>query len=432
MERTDPILDAFFETGAYLKGHFRLTSGLHSPEYLQCALVLQHPRHAEHFGRLLAAEFRRLEPTLNVGIVASPAIGGLIIGHEVARALGARFLFTERDASGKMVLRRGFSVEPGETAVVVEDVVTTGGSSREVIDILKDLGARVLAAGSIIDRSGGAADLGVPRVALKTRCAAPVVQWSSRDRGRSMRRIRIQVAYDGSDYHGWQVQPGLSTVQGTLEQVFGQIEGRPVHVAGSGRTDAGVHALAQVAAVDMENPIPLDNLRRAANRLLPADIRVTRVEEAAPSFNPRYDAKAKTYEYRLYRGEICPPFERRYLTHHPYPLDVAAMTEAASLIEGEHDFTAFAASDERDEQGASKVRTVFCSRLSREPDRLIYRVTGSGFLKHMVRNVVGVLLEVGKGNIDRDGLLARLEPGCGIPPGPTAPARGLLLISVEY
>lgn len=165
---TDPILSAFYATGAYLRGHFRLTSGLHSPEYLQCALVLQHPNHAEKFGRLLASEFRRLEPTLNVGVVVSPAIGGLIIGHEVARALGARFIFTERDASGKMVMRRGFSVEPGEVAVMVEDVITTGGSSREVIDILKDAGARVIGAGSIIDRSGGAADLGVPRVALKT------------------------------------------------------------------------------------------------------------------------------------------------------------------------------------------------------------------------------------------------------------------------
>lgn len=164
----DLILNAFHDTGAYLRGHFRLTSGLHSPEYLQCARVLQHPRHAEHFGRLLAAEFRRLEPTLDISVVVSPAIGGLIIGHEVARALGARFIFTERDASGKMVLRRGFSVEPGETAVVVEDVVTTGGSSREVIEILKESGARVLAAGSIIDRSGGAVDLGLPRVALKT------------------------------------------------------------------------------------------------------------------------------------------------------------------------------------------------------------------------------------------------------------------------
>ncbi len=164
----DPILGAFYSTGAYLRGHFRLTSGLHSPEYLQCALVLQYPKYAERFGQLLAAEFRRLETALNVGVVAAPAVGGLIIGHEVARALGARFLFTERDAAGQMVLRRGFTISPSETAVVVEDVITTGGSSREVIAILKTAGAYVIGAGSIIDRSGGSADLGVPRVALRT------------------------------------------------------------------------------------------------------------------------------------------------------------------------------------------------------------------------------------------------------------------------
>lgn len=247
-----------------------------------------------------------------------------------------------------------------------------------------------------------------------------------------MRRIKITVAYDGTDYHGWQVQPELKTIQGTLEQVFGEIEGRRVHVAGSGRTDAGVHALAQVAAVDMENPIPVENLRRAANRLLPPDIRVTGVEEAAAGFNPRYDARAKTYEYRIFRGEICPPFERRYVTHHPYPLRMDQMMEAARLFEGERDFSAFAASDDRDELGLSKVRRVFCSRLALEGERLTYRVTGSGFLKHMVRNMVGVLLEVGKGNVDCGGVLARLEPGCSIPPGPTAPARGLVLVSVEY
>jgi orotate phosphoribosyltransferase len=168
MPDSDPVLSAFHETGAYLRGHFRLTSGLHSPEYLQCALVLQHPKHAAHFGEKLASEFRRMVAGKEIGIVASPAIGGLIIGHEVARALGARFIFTERDASGKMALRRGFSVAVGETAVVVEDVVTTGGSLREVIDILRDAGVQIVAAGSIVDRSGGAADLGVPRVALKT------------------------------------------------------------------------------------------------------------------------------------------------------------------------------------------------------------------------------------------------------------------------
>lgn len=167
-EISDPILSAFDQTGAYLKGHFRLTSGLHSPEYLQCALVLQYPEHAARFGALLAGEFQRLLPGETIRTVVSPALGGLIIGHEVAKSLGARFIFTERDAAGTMTLRRGFTLDANEPAVVVEDVVTTGGSSREVIDILKNSGARVLAAGSIIDRSGGGADLGVPRAALKT------------------------------------------------------------------------------------------------------------------------------------------------------------------------------------------------------------------------------------------------------------------------
>ena len=162
------ILALFHQTGAHLRGHFRLTSGLHSPEYLQCALVLQHPVHAERLGQALADRVREILGGKSVDVVASPAIGGLIIGHEVARALSARFVFAERDAEGRMTLRRGFSVETGTTAVVIEDVVTTGGSTREVVDLLAAAGASVLAAGSIIDRSGGKADVGVPRVALAT------------------------------------------------------------------------------------------------------------------------------------------------------------------------------------------------------------------------------------------------------------------------
>lgn len=165
----ESILDVFRQTGAYLSGHFRLTSGLHSPEYLQCALVLQHPEIAERLGAKLAAELRREAGAEKIAVVMSPAIGGLIIGHEVARALGTRFLFTERDGvSGKMILRRGFALQPDEAAVVVEDVITTGGSTREVVDILKASGARAIAAGSIIDRSGGKAQVGAPRVALAT------------------------------------------------------------------------------------------------------------------------------------------------------------------------------------------------------------------------------------------------------------------------
>jgi orotate phosphoribosyltransferase len=172
----NPVLDIFERSGAYLRGHFRLTSGLHSSEYLQCALVLQHPPEAEHFGQLMADEFRKLEPALSRVVVVSPAIGGLIIGHEVARALGARFIFTERGPDGKMTLRRGFQIQPGETAVVVEDVITTGGSTREVVEICQSAGARTIAAGSIIDRSGGSADVGVPRIALKT---MQVVAWQA-------------------------------------------------------------------------------------------------------------------------------------------------------------------------------------------------------------------------------------------------------------
>jgi orotate phosphoribosyltransferase len=160
------ILDLFTRTGAYLQGHFRLTSGLHSPEYLQCAKVLQYPEHAEHLGRELAKKLAALDPS-PIHFVCAPALGGLIIGHEVARALGVPFLFTER-ADGQMTLRRGFTLERGQNAVVVEDVVTTGGSTKEVIEILKAGGIHVLGAGSIIDRSGGEADVGVRRVALET------------------------------------------------------------------------------------------------------------------------------------------------------------------------------------------------------------------------------------------------------------------------
>jgi orotate phosphoribosyltransferase len=166
--QADAVLQLFRETGAYLQGHFLLTSGLHSGEYLQSALVLRYPAGAERLGRMLAEEICKVLPS-PPALVVSPALGGLIIGHEVARVLGTPFLFTERDpATRRMSLRRGFTVQPGDTAVVVEDVITTGGSTQDVIDVLTEGGARVLAAGSIIDRSGGSAQVSAPRVALAT------------------------------------------------------------------------------------------------------------------------------------------------------------------------------------------------------------------------------------------------------------------------
>ncbi|MDQ6707348.1 MAG: tRNA pseudouridine(38-40) synthase TruA [Acidobacteriota bacterium] len=247
-----------------------------------------------------------------------------------------------------------------------------------------------------------------------------------------MRRIKIAVAYDGTDFHGWQVQPGLATIQGTLEEILHRIEGRPVSVAGSGRTDAGVHAQAQVAAFSLENPIPTENLRRAINRLLPASIRVVAAEERDLEFHPRFAAVAKTYEYRIARGPVCSPFDWRYVHHFPYRLDTRAMIRLARLLEGEHDFSAYAASDDSDAQGKSKVRRVFSSRLEENEDRLIYSVRGSGFLKHMVRNIMGTLLEAGKGNLDESDFAQRLNPGNPNKAGPTAPAKGLTLVSVEY
>ncbi|MEP6921193.1 MAG: orotate phosphoribosyltransferase [bacterium] len=167
--QTEEVIERFKATGALLEGHFVLSSGLHSPNYLQCALVLQDPKEAEKFGREIAEHFR----TERIEVVAAPAIGGIVIGHEVARALGARFIWTERE-NGKMTLRRGFSVSAGERTLAVEDVVTTGGSTLETVKALRDAGANVIGAASIIDRSAGKAEVGVRRIALAT-LAVPIV-----------------------------------------------------------------------------------------------------------------------------------------------------------------------------------------------------------------------------------------------------------------
>lgn len=265
----------------------------------------------------------------------------------------------------------------------------------------------------------------------------------------ALQNWRVTLAYDGTDFFGWQVQPGKRTIQGELQAALGRIVGEAPLPQGSGRTDAGVHALAQVASFALAAPIPEENLLRALNRTLPAAIRVIEAGIAPSAFHARHSAAAKTYEYRIFRGEICPPFLSRYVYACPWPLDVDAMEESARVVVGEHDFQSFAASDPDlatreagGEDGAAcselrtTVRTIFSScwerRASEDGELLVYRVRGNGFLHHMVRNLVGTMIDVGREQLrvgDLGGILAarsRAEAG------PTAPARGLFLHSVEY
>ena len=250
-----------------------------------------------------------------------------------------------------------------------------------------------------------------------------------------MRNLKITLAYDGSDFHGWQVQPDRSSIQGALAAAIERVTGCKVLPQGSGRTDAGVHALAQVASCQIEAGIPTENLQRALNHVLPPAIRVLSVEEAPPEFHARRSARAKTYRYRVFRGEVCPPFLARYVYHYPYPLDEDAMGVAAAVIVGEHDFTSFAAVHPergREEESASNGRTICSSEWIRQEEEFIYTVRGSGFLQHMVRNLVGTFLLVGKGTLDRAGVKRILEARDRSAAGLTAPACGLCLVSVEY
>ena len=249
-----------------------------------------------------------------------------------------------------------------------------------------------------------------------------------------MRNIKLILSYDGTDFSGWQVQPDAATVQGVLASAIGRITGEKVLPQGSGRTDAGVHALAQIAAFQTESTVPAANFLVALNDILPSGIRVLEAKQVADDFHPRKSALAKTYRYRIYREAVCPPLLARYVWHYPYPLDEEAMQQAAPLIEGGHDFTSFAAVDpERGKDGeVSNVRKVFSSRWQRESGEFIYEVRGSGFLHHMVRNLVGTFLLVGKGTLRPQDVITILEAKNRSAAGATAPAGGLYLVSVEY
>jgi tRNA pseudouridine38-40 synthase len=251
------------------------------------------------------------------------------------------------------------------------------------------------------------------------------------------RNLKITLAYDGTEFSGWQIQPGRSTIQGVLASAIGRLTGENVLPQGSGRTDAGVHAMAQIATFASRSPIPVENLVAALNDKLPAAIRVLAAEEVSAEFHARKSARAKTYEYRIHRGEVCSPFDARYFWHYPYPLEEAAMQEAASVVIGEHDFTSFAAADP-EKRGTespadgSNVRTIFTSVWQRSGSALVYRVRGSGFLHHMVRNLVGTFILVGKGTINRVRLQEILNARSRSAAGATAPPGGLVLMNVEY
>jgi tRNA pseudouridine38-40 synthase len=250
-----------------------------------------------------------------------------------------------------------------------------------------------------------------------------------------MRNLKMILSYDGAEFSGWQVQPDAITVQGTLASAIGRVTGAKVLPQGSGRTDAGVHALAQVVTFVTESSVPTGNFVKALNDILPASVRVLEVAEMPPEFHARHSARAKTYRYRMYRGAICPPFLARYVWHYPYPLNDDAMGRAAGMVVGEKDFTSFAAVDpERGREGepVSNVRTIFSSSWESAGEELIYTVRGSGFLHHMVRNLVGTFLLVGRGTLQVEDATRILEARNRSFAGATAPASGLYLVGVEY
>jgi len=246
-----------------------------------------------------------------------------------------------------------------------------------------------------------------------------------------MPSFKITVAYDGTDYVGWQRQANGVSIQGLIEDALADIDGRPVPVAGAGRTDSGVHALAQVAGFTLERPMPPDVVVRALNAHLPDAIRVTAAAEVPASFHPRFAAHSKTYRYRMLNSDVANPFERRYAWHVPGPLDLEGMGVAARTLEGEHDFAAFQAAGS---DVVTTVRTVLSSRIAicPQPGLLTYEITGTGFLRHMVRTIVGTLVEIGRGRRPADSMAQLLVVGDRTLAGATAPAAGLFLVAVDY
>lgn len=242
------------------------------------------------------------------------------------------------------------------------------------------------------------------------------------------KRVRLTVAYDGTNYHGWQVQKNAITIESELNRCLTQLLGEPIEVIGASRTDAGVHALCNIAVFDTENPMPAEKISYALNQRLPEDIRIRRSEETAPDWHPRHRESRKTYEYRIYCSEFPMPVKRLYSYFTYRELDVDRMREAASYLEGEHDFKSFC---QTNAQVESTVRTIYSAEVEAQGEDIVIRVCGNGFLYNMVRIIAGTLMEVGRGRLqpgDVSGILEAKDRGVA---GPTAPAHGLTLVKYE-
>ena len=251
-----------------------------------------------------------------------------------------------------------------------------------------------------------------------------------------MRHFKLTIAYDGTDFHGWQIQANKPTIQGEIVNVLQRIAEEKIFLHGAGRTDAGVHALGQVASFHTHSALSAEEFQRALNALLPPTIRIAGSEEVGPDFHARWSACRKTYRYRLYRGKVVPPTLWRFVLHYPFPLNEDAMRDAAARFLGVHDFASFAAStgSEDDDKERTTEREIYSSDLARTPDNeeLVFAVTGRSFLRYMVRKMVGTLLEVGRGKLTPEDIDRLYELRDRSKSGPTVPPQGLVMVEVQH
>jgi tRNA pseudouridine38-40 synthase len=251
-----------------------------------------------------------------------------------------------------------------------------------------------------------------------------------------MRYFKLTIAYDGTDFHGWQIQAEKPTIQGEIVNVLRRLTQEQIHLHGAGRTDAGVHALGQVGSFRTQSALSAEEFQRALNALLPPAIRIASAEEVGPDFDARWSARGKTYRYRLYRGKVVPPAIWRYVLHYPFPLDEDAMRDAAARFVGMHDFASFAASSgsEEDDKERSTEREIFSTELVRAPDNeeLVFTVRGRSFLRYMVRKMVGTLLDVGRGKLQPADIDRLYELRDRSKSGPTVPSQGLVMVDVQH